>query len=404
MNSTNTRPRPVVLVALDAARGPVLTALQQRYPSRQVRLDDSDAISAESLAANQVLRGLIRKAKDMGGRLHLIGLVSDGGVHSSLAHLFALLDIAARARVRVVLHAFLDGVDVPTRSAPRYIAQLEAKLDGGVGRIGTVSGRAFAMDCEAHWDRVEKVYRAMLADNVDRIDSALRGIEEACAFGNPEAFVKPFIVFDYPGVSLVDTALHFNFGAEGARELSQALAGASVNHFARKSARGPFDGRYACMTPYDHTLALPTLFARAPDPSSLPLEALTSAGYRQFHCAEGAPNAIAKTSAAAIRSGQYDFVLADFASPDNTARTGSPVAMEGTVAELVEAARSIGGALVIIGGRDAANEFPVIYVNDADADARLRDNGQFCDLAPTLLELLQLPRTEDAEGVSLLVR
>ena len=404
MHSTNVRPRPIVLVALDAARGPALTSLQQRYPSQQVRLDDSDMIDAESLAHNQVLRSLIRKAKDMGGRLHLCGLVSDGGVHSSLTHLFALLDIAARARVRVVVPALLDGIDVPTGSAPGYIAALEAKLDGGVGRIGSVSGRAFAMDCDARWDRVERVYRALLADNVDRIESALRGIEEACKFGNPEAFVKPFLVFDYPGASLVDTVLHFNFGAEGARQLSAALAGADFSHFARKSARGPFDGRYACMTPYDNALGLPTLFPRAPDPFSLPLEALASAKCRQFHCTEGAPSEIVRKSVAAIRSGQYDFLLADFANPDNSRRAGSAVAQESTIAELVEAGRSVGGALVFMGGRDAANTFPVIYINDADGGARLRSDGVFSDLGPTLLELLQLPRTQEVLGVSLLAR
>lgn len=398
------RPLSVVLVALDAAQHTALVALQQRYPSQQVRVDDSDVISPASLASNHVLHNLMRRTKEMGGRLHLLGLVSDGGVHSSLAHLFALLEIAANARVRVVVHALLDGVDVPPRSAQGYIAELERKLEGGVGRIGTVSGRAFAMDSEGRWDRIEKVFKAIMADGVDRVDSAMRGVHEAGAFGNPEAFAKPFIAFDYPGVSLVDTALHFNFRADGARQLTRALTAASFDHFARKSVRGPFNGRFLCMTPYESALGLPTLFARAPDPSSLVLDDLSSVGYKLFHCSEGSASSIAQATTEAIRSGQYQVVVADFASPDNTARSGSEAAHEGSVAAIVEAARSVGGVLLICGARDAADRFPVIYVDDAHAKARLRDDGQFCDLTPTLFELLRVPHSEDVEGTSLLVR
>jgi 2,3-bisphosphoglycerate-independent phosphoglycerate mutase len=403
MNAQNARPRPLVLAVLDA-RPPALGVLEQRYPHARVRLEDADAITQESLTANQVVQRTLRKAKDMGGRLHLIGLVSDGGVQSSLAHLFALIDMAKSARVRVVVHALLDGVDVPPRSATRYIRELEAKLDGGVGRIGTVSGRALGMDCEARWERVEKVYRAITADGTDRIDSALRGIDEACAFGNPEGFLKPFIVFDYPGVSLVDSALHFNFGADGARALTHALAGTRFDRFARKGGRAPFGGRLACMTPYDTGLALPTLFPRAPDPSNLPLELLTSAGYAQVQYANGTASALAKASEAAIRSGQYDFVLADFANPDNTDRGGPAQALDGALGQIVEAARAVGGAVVILSGRDATNTSSLLYVNEADHGARVRDGGALGDLAPTLLALLQLRQPADVAGASLLIR
>lgn len=404
MNAKDTRPRPLVLVVLDSVRPAVLAGLEQSYALGRVRLDDNDAITPESLTANQVVRGLVRKAKDMGGRLHLIGLLSDGGVHSSLAHLFALIDIAKSALVRVVVHALLDGVDVPPRTASRYVRELEDKLDGGVGRIGTVSGRALGMECDERWERVEKVYRAIIADGVDRADSALRGIDEACAFGNTEGFVKPFIVFDYPGVSLVDTALHFNFGANGARQLTRALAGAHFDRFTRKGGRAPFDGRFACMTPYDTSLALPTLFPRAPDPSSLPLELLTSAGYTQVQCSMSAAPALAKASEAAIRGGRYDFVLVDFANPDNAERAGTAEALDGALGQIVDATRSVGGAVVILSGRDATNTSSLLYINDADRAARVRDGGALCDVAPTLLALMQLRQPADVEGASLLIR
>lgn len=404
MNATNIP--PIVLVALDAARGAVLTSLSERYPACQARVDDCDVINSDTLASNQVLRGLMRKTKDMGGRLHLIGLVSDGGVHGALAHMLALIEIAKSAQVRVVVHALLDGVDVPVHSAARFVTELEGKLDAGIGRIGSVSGRAFAMDCETRWDRIEKVYKAMLADGVERSDSALRGIQTACAFGNPEAFVKPFVAFDYPGVSLVDTALPCHFTADGARQLSEALAGASFRHFSRKAGRAPFAGRFVCMTPYDNSLSLPTLFPRAPDPMSLPLEALASAGYKQFHGTDGHAVSIANTTAAAISSREYPFVLADFANPDNPSRSGSAAALQGAVAKILDAAHSVHATVIIMGGRDAADSFPLIYIDAADSGARLRDHGKFSDLGPTLLELMKVPAPpdQDMEGVSLLTR
>jgi 2,3-bisphosphoglycerate-independent phosphoglycerate mutase len=404
VNVKTTRPRPVSIIALDAQRSQPFGAFPQHFARAQVGLDEVDAIDRHAIMANQVLRRVVRKAKDMGGRLHLIGLVSDGGVHSSLAHLFALIDVAREAGVRVVVHALLDGVDVPTSSAPRYIKELESKLEGGVGRIGTVSGRSWGMDCDGRWDRVEKVYSAIVAEGAQRADSALRGIADACAFGNTEGFISPFIAFDYPGVSLVDAALHFNVGAQHARELTQALAGPSFTRFVRKGGRAPFEGRYASMVPCDASLGLQTLFARAPDPSSLSLELAADYGCRLLQCSEGDATRIATDAERAIRSGAHDVVLADFASPDNTEGTGPEVAIDGAVQRILEAARSVDSAVLIIGGRDAANRVSLLYANGEDPQASLRDDGHFCDVAPTLFELLQLPQPADMDGRSLLVR
>jgi 2,3-bisphosphoglycerate-independent phosphoglycerate mutase len=260
------------------------------------------------------------------------------------------------------------------------------------------------MDADGRWDRVERVHRAILADGVDRADSARRGIEEACALGTTEGLVEPFVVFDYPGVSPVDVALHFNFGADRARELTHALAGAAFTRFSRKGGRAPFAKRYTCMTPCDTSLGLPALFARAPDPSSLPLDVLAGAGRTTHHCAEGAPPVIARAAADAIRGGSYDLVLADFGDPANAARSGPAEALEGVVGQIIEAARSVGGAVIVLGGRDATSSARLFYVNDADPAARLRDDGTFHEIAPTLLDLLGVPRHPDVDGVSLLVR
>jgi 2,3-bisphosphoglycerate-independent phosphoglycerate mutase len=220
------------------------------------------AIEGGALATNPAIRTVIGRARELGGRLHLVGLVSDGAVHSSMAHLFALIDVAKRARVRVVVHAVLDGLDAAPGTAPRFIADIEGALDGGVGRIGTVSGRSWAMDHEGRWDRISKCYRAILAAEVYRADSALRGIEESYAAGKMDELVEPFVAFDYPGVSPVDAAIHFNFRPDGARQLTQALAAPNFHGFPRKGGRGPFMGRFVAMTTIDAMLDLPTAFPR----------------------------------------------------------------------------------------------------------------------------------------------
>jgi len=395
--------RLVVLVAADGNNAPLPQNLEASATRGRLRLEQHDSISTAAISSNQVLRTFLRKTKESGGRLHLFGLVSDGGVHSSLTHLFAIIEAAKSAGVRVVVHAFLDGIDVATGTAPGYIAELESKLEGGVGRIGTVSGRTFGMAPEGRWDRIEKLYRALMADNVERVDTASLGIERGCMFGVPEQFLAPFIVFDYPGVSLVDTGLHVNFAPDGARELTQALAGRDFTHFARKGGRAPFAGRFACMTPYDASLGLPTLFPRAPDPAELPLDLLGAAGHVALTRTEGAAPEIARTTADAIRSGRYAFVLADLASPDNAARSRSE-AMESAIGQIAEAARDVGGALLILGSRDATDSVPFVYLDGAQVGARVRDGARASDLAPTVLELMQIPLPSDMTGASLLVR
>ncbi len=245
------------------------------------------AIQNGRFPENDVIRRLVGQAKDFGGRLHLIGLVSDAGVYSSHHHLSALIEVAKKARVRVVVHALLDGREAPPRAAPRTIAELESKLAGGVGRIGTVSGRFWGMDSEDRWDRVEKCYRAILAADVHRADSALRGIEQSYDAGKTDEIMEPFVVFDYPGVSPVDVALHFHFRPEGSRALTHALANPRFDAFPRKGGRAPFGGRYACLTTCDDSLDVPVAWRKEPRPNVLP-ELLARAGYRQFRCADAA--------------------------------------------------------------------------------------------------------------------
>jgi len=429
------------------------------------RIDN--AVYDGSLGTNKVVQTLLRKAKEGGGRLHLLGLLSDGGVHSSLVHLFALIDAAKRAGVAVVVHAFLDGRDVQPGTAPKYVADLERKL-AGTGCIGSVGGRYWGMDRDNRWERVERNYRAVAEAAGPRVETARAGIEKSYAAGKTDEFVEPFVVGDYDGVQPTDTALFFNFRPDRAREISRALAVADFSHFERAGGRAPFEGRYGCMTTYDSSLGLPIAFPKETYPNIFP-ELIAAAGLTQFRCAETekyahvtyffnggreeafvgedrkmlaspkdvptydkkpemAARGVADAVEAAILSGKYDFVLVNFANPDMIGHTGVldaaieavEVVDEG-VGKIVSAARNAGGAVLITADhgncelmKDPAtgqphtahtlNPVPFIYVNDADRDARILDGGRLCDVAPTMLALLGLPQPPEMTGRSLLVR
>jgi 2,3-bisphosphoglycerate-independent phosphoglycerate mutase len=394
-------PRTVAVVTVDGGRPPLPPSLEAVSARGLLRLERYDSITPSAIISNRVLATTLRKTKDAGGRLHLFGLLSDGGSSSSLTHLTALIEAAKSAGVRVVVHAFLDGIDVPSGSAAKYVADLEGQLVGGVGRIATVCGRTFGMAPADRWDRIEKLYRAVTADNVERIDTALRGVQQGCLFGVPEQFVAPFVVFDYPGVSLVDSALHFNFAADGARELTHAFAASEFKRFARKGDRAPFAGRFTCMTPYDDSLGLPSLFPRAPDPAELPLDVLGAAGHAVSRYVEGSAPQVARAAVDAISSGKYGFVLADLASPANVERSRGE-ALEGPLTEIAKAARNAGGAVIILGSRNASDCVPFTFLSEASERAKVRKGASLSDLAPTVLDLMQVPRPSDMEGAPLL--
>jgi 2,3-bisphosphoglycerate-independent phosphoglycerate mutase len=507
------RPRPVVLVILDGfgerkeradnavrlASTPVLSALQARYPHTLIGTSGPDvglppgqmgnsevghlnfgagriammdisridnAVHDGTLGSNAVLSDLVERARRDKGRLHLLGLVSDGGVHSSLVHLSALIDMAKAASVAVVVHAFLDGRDVMPGTAPRYVAEVERKLAEGAGVIGTVGGRYWGMDRDNRWERVEKAYRAIAEGGGPRAASAQQGIESSYAAGKTDEFVMPFVVGDYAGIRPGDTGLHFNFRPDRARELTRALSLADFDAFARTNG-APLAGRYACMTTYDGSFGLPIAFPKETHPNIFP-EVIARAGMTQFRCAETekyahvtyffnggreAPfegedrkmlpspkdvatydlkpemsaAAVAQNVTDAIVSDKYDFILVNFANPDMVGHTGvldaavhAVEAVDVGLGKIVEAARARGGAVFITADhgncelmKDPAtglphtahtlNPVPLIYVNDRDEKAHLRSGGRICDVAPTMLQLLRLPQPVEMTGVSLRV-
>ncbi len=513
--SSAPRPRPVVLMILDGlgeraesdanavrlAKTPALDALYARYPHGLIGTSGPDvglppgqmgnsevghlnfgagriammditridnAVHDHSFAKNPVIRDVMDAAKNAGGRLHLMGLVSDGGVHSHTDHLFAIIDAAHELGVPVVVHAFLDGRDVMPGTAPRYLDALQKHLEGSgkgpKGVIGTVSGRYWAMDRDNRWERVEKAYRAIVAGEGPKYPSAVAGTEASIAAGKTDEFVSPFVVGDYAGVdSAKDSALHFNFRPDRARELTRALATPGFVEFER-SAAPPFR-TYACMTTYDSKLGLPIAFPKETYPDIFP-EVIARAGLTQFRCAETekyahvtyffnggreepftgeerqlipspkdvatydhkpemAANAVADAVVQAVESGKFDFIVVNFANPDMVGHTGvldaaisAVETVDAGIGRIAEAVRATGGALLITADHgncelmiDPAtgaphtahtlNPVPIVYVNDADRQRKIRSGGRICDVAPTMLELMGLPQPSAMTGSTL---
>ncbi len=203
---------------------------------------------------NPVLLQISEKIKECGGKLHLMGLVSPGGVHSSMDHLHALLEFGKKEGIEVVLHCFLDGRDTPPRSAVNYIRDLEKKMnDEGLGKIGTVSGRFYAMDRDNRWQRVELAYNALVLSEGLEAATGLEAVEKAYERDENDEFVKPTVIKDENGNAVGtmkdgDAAVFFNFRSDRARELSIALTFDDFDGFERKK-RVKFCS-YSTMTRY----------------------------------------------------------------------------------------------------------------------------------------------------------
>ena len=507
------RPRPVVLMILDGlgeraetdsnavrlATTPNLDALYARYPHGVIGTSGPDvglpvgqmgnsevghlnfgagrialmdimridaSVADASIGDNPVIAGVMEKARADGGRLHLFGLVSDGGVHSHINQLFALIDAAEKRGVSVVVHAFLDGRDVQPGTAPGYLSALEQHL-GGKGIVGTVSGRFWGMDRDNRWERVEKAYTAIVDARAPRFPTSLAGFHASVAAGKADEFVEPFVVGDYAGIVRgKDTGLHFNFRPDRARELTRAFAVDAFTEFARGEALAPLSGRYACMTTYDGKLGLPIAFPKELYPDIFP-EVIARAGLTQFRCAETekyahvtyffnggreepfqgeeramipSPREVAtydqkpEMSAAgvadavvkAVEGGTFDFVLVNFANPDMVGHTGSldaaiaaVEAVDIGIGRIADAVRKKGGALIVTADHGncelmkdpktgaphtshTLNPVPLVFMDDARREAKIRGGGRICDVAPTMLQLLGLPIPAAMTGESLL--
>ncbi|MDX1421079.1 MAG: 2,3-bisphosphoglycerate-independent phosphoglycerate mutase, partial [Rubricoccaceae bacterium] len=418
------------------------------------------AIEVGSFVENEVLVAAARHATDRGTRLHLLGLFSDGGVHSHLDHLVALLDLAKREGLsadQVVVHAFTDGRDTDPRGGRRYVRAFEARAaEIGVGRIGSVVGRYWAMDRDNRWERTEKAYRLLTEGAGERFDRAEAALEASYAAGVTDEFVEPALVGETPRVSAGDAVVFFNFRADRARQLTRAFTEPGFDGFDRGA---PLDDlHYATFTPYHKSFDLPVAFPKV-DLSDTLGEVVSRHGGTQLRAAEtekyphvtfffnggrevqyegeerilvpspkvatydlqpemSAPE-LARRVAAHLRERRPDLVVLNFANPDMVGHTGvfeaavaAVEAVDAAAKEVVEAARAEGYTVEIIADHGNADKMvnpdgtphtahttalvPHLLLREG-FDGPVRP-GKLGDIAPTILTLMGLPVPEAMTG------
>ncbi|MCL2332947.1 MAG: 2,3-bisphosphoglycerate-independent phosphoglycerate mutase [Actinomycetia bacterium] len=363
------------------------------------------AIEDGSFFSNDVLRAACAHARKHTGRLHLMGLVSDGGVHSSLQHLYALLRLAKQEQVpEVAIHCFLDGRDTPPDSAAVYLAQLEAAIARiGTGRIASITGRYYAMDRDRRWDRVKRAYNLLTqGEATDRVGetvsepgfggfgAASEAIAASYAAGLTDEFVEPTLIGDPQLIRDDDVVIFFNFRPDRARELSYAFTQSDFDGFER--AVWP-RAHFVCLCAYDPQIPAPVAFPKE-YPADVLADVIAAAGLRQFHTAEtekyahvtfffnGGAEApkpgeerllvpspkvatydlqpemsaseVTDGLVAAIERGAADFYVANFANGDMVGHTGDLPAtvravetVDTQVGRIVEAMRATGGLTLI---------------------------------------------------------
>jgi len=419
-----------------------------------------DAIHSGEIEQQPALQDLIARLKQNGGRCHLMGLISPGGVHSHQDHAAALARILAKAGVPTCVHVWTDGRDTPPQSAADYVARFMAALPPSVP-IATVCGRYYSMDRDQRWERVAKAYAAMVVAEGPRFPDAAAVIADAYAHKLYDEFILPAVVGDYAGMRDGDGVLSFDFRADRVREILTAMLDPKFAGFARARV-----AHIACavgMTQYSDELNARMSAIFAPQPLTKILgEVVSAAGRTQLRTAEtekfphvtyflsgggeaaypgedrimvpspkvatydlqpemSAPELTDKV-VAAIDSGKYDLIVLNFANPDMVGHTGSlPAAIKavetvdtglGRIADAIERA---GGALLVTadhgncelmrdpvtGGPHTAhttNPVPVFLLGGGKA----LNEGRLADIAPTLLALMELPQPKEMTGVSLL--
>ncbi|MGH2924810.1 MAG: 2,3-bisphosphoglycerate-independent phosphoglycerate mutase [Solirubrobacterales bacterium] len=423
------------------------------------RIDD--AIADGSFFDNPVLKAACRAAcAGPRGRLHLMGLVSDGGVHSGWEHIEACIELAAQEGVPdLVVHAFTDGRDTPPTGGAGYVRELERWLRHA-GRIGTVSGRYYAMDRDRRWDRIKLAYDAIVHAEGPRSATALEALEASHAAGRTDEFVKPTVIGDYDGMADGDVAIHFNFRPDRARQLVRALGEPDFDEFARGKAP---EVALTTLAEYREGWAYPVAFAPRVPGDTL-AEVIAGAGGRQLHVAETEkyahvtyffnggrerkwegeerrlvpsprevatyderPEMSAEAAAAAFSEGWagdgYTFGIINFANPDMVGHTGDiPAAVaaietvDRCLGSVVAAVHGAGGACIVTADHGNADQMlepdgspntahstnPVPLVVTVEG-LSLAERGILADVAPTALALLGIDQPAAMTGHSLVV-
>ncbi len=423
------------------------------------------AIDEGTVYQNPVLTEAMESAKAKGTALHLMGLLSDGGVHSHQRHLYGLLEMAKRHGLqRVYIHCFMDGRDTPPSSGKDYIQALLQETERiGVGRIATISGRYYAMDRDNRWERVEKAYDAMVNGRGTQEADPVKVMADSYAAGVTDEFVVPTVCDPAGTIGAEDSVVFINFRPDRAREITRSLVDPEFAGFAREKGLLPLC--YVCMTQYDATM--PGVRVAFP-PQSLKDtfgQYISDRGLTQLRIAEtekyahvtfffnggveapcpGEDRALIPSPKVAtydlkpemsafevtdevigrLESGKYDVIILNYANCDMVGHTGvfeaavkAVETVDQCVGRMVAKIQELGGAALITADHGNADQMwdeegkpftahttnPVPFVAVGTGAKALREGGRLADIAPTMLEVLGLPQPQEMDGRSLLVK
>ena len=411
---------------------------------------------------NEALKEAVENCKKNNSALHLMGLMSDGGVHSHNTHLYGLLELAKKNGLdKVYIHALLDGRDVPPSSARDYVAELVEKTkEIGVGKVATVAGRYYAMDRDNNFDRVEKAYAAMVYGEGIQTDDPVKAIEESYANGVTDEFVVPTVADKNGTVKANDSLIFFNFRPDRAREITRTFVDPDFKGFERRN--GMFPVKYVCFTQYDATMPNVSIAFKPQSLANTLGEYMSSLGKTQLRIAETEKYAhvtfffnggvervydgedrilvnspkvatydlqpemsayeVTDKCVAAIESGKYDMIILNFANCDMVGHTGvfeaavkAVEAVDECVGRVTDAIAKMGGVSLITA--DHGNADKMFDENGAPFTAHttnpvpfcvvgypceLREGGRLADIAPTMLQIMEIPQPTEMNGTSII--
>ena len=424
-------------------------------------IEDGDFFSV------QEFNEAVENCKKNGSNLHIMGLLSDGGVHSHIRHLYALLELAKRKGIEnVYVHAFLDGRDTPPASAEGYITKLEEKMkEKEIGKIASITGRFYAMDRDKRWERVQKCYNAIVNGEGEKAQTAISAIEASYQKEIFDEFVEPTLICngDTPIATIKenDSVIFYNFRPDRAREITRALVDNEFDGFETKQLNLYF----VCMTPYDETMPNVHVAFKKEALSNTFGEYISNKGLTQLRIAETEKYAhvtfffnggeekqyngedrilvpspkvetydlkpemsayeVTDKVLEAIKSKKYNAIILNYANPDMVGHTGNLEAaikaietIDECVGKVVETIEQVNGVLLITADHGNAEQMidyktgephtahttnPVPLVLVGMEDISLK-TGKLADLAPTMLDIMGLDKPEEMTGESILIR
>ena len=420
-------------------------------------------IEEGKLKDNEPIVNAIDSALKNGTSLHLMGLMSPGGVHSHITHLYGILELAKKKGLeKVYVHAFLDGRDVPPSSAKEYVSDAVEKMkEIGVGKIATVHGRYYAMDRDNRWERVQKAYSALVYGKGVEADCPVDAIQKSYDEGVTDEFVVPIVINGGGTIKENDSVIFFNFRPDRAREITRTLVDPDFDGFERD--KGFFPLNYVCMTQYDATMPNVEVAFKPQSLKNTLGEYISDLGMNQLRIAEtekyahvtfffnggvekqyksedrilvkspavatydlqpemSAPEVTEKL-VPAIKSGKYDMIILNFANCDMVGHTGvfeaavkAVEAVDECVGKVTDAIAEMGGVAIITADHGNADKmidedgepFTAHTTNPVPFcvigyDCKLREGGVLADIAPTMLKIMNIPQPEEMTGKSIIV-